>query len=243
MSAESGLNGCFDKILAASVTMFGSNGDGSPKAKPGGTSCAAEGGATFSGEATPARAAIPPARDPIGGEFAMHTIVTTMPPNAVVVEEAPSHRNALHEYFPIRTSGGFYACASGGLGWALPAALGAALADSSRKVVAVLGDGSSLYTIQGLWTAAQHRLPITFVILNNAGYAAVKSLGARLGIPHMPGSDVEGVDFVDVARGFGCRASRVERAALLAPALAQAFAANEPWLVDVRMDRAVQTLY
>jgi benzoylformate decarboxylase len=189
------------------------------------------------------RAAIPPARDPIGGEFAMHTIVTTMPPNAVVVEEAPSHRNALHEYFPIRTSGGFYACASGGLGWALPAAVGAALADSSRKVVAVLGDGSSLYTIQGLWTAAQHRLPITFVILNNAGYAAVKSLGARLGIPHMPGSDVEGVDFVDVARGFGCRASRVERAALLAPALAQAFAANEPWLVDVRMDRAVQTLY
>ncbi len=189
------------------------------------------------------RPAIPPARDPIGGEFAMHTIVTTMPPNAVVVEEAPSHRNALHEYFPIRTSGGFYACASGGLGWALPAAVGVALADSSRKVIAVLGDGSSLYTIQGLWTAAQHRLPITFVILNNAGYAAVKSLGARLGIPHMPGSDVEGVDFVDVARGFGCRASRVERAAQLAPALAQAFAANEPWLVDVRMDRAVQTLY
>jgi benzoylformate decarboxylase len=189
------------------------------------------------------RAAIPPARDPIGGEFAMHTIATTMPRNAVVVEEAPSHRNALHEYFLIRASGGFYACASGGLGWALPAAVGAALADSSRKVIAVLGDGSSLYTIQGLWTAAQHRLPISFVILNNAGYAAVKSLGARLGIPHMPGSDVEGVDFVDVARGFGCRGSRVERAAQLAPALAQAFASSEPWLVDVRMDRAVQTLY
>jgi benzoylformate decarboxylase len=189
------------------------------------------------------RPPIPPARDPIGGEFAMHTIATTMPPNAVVVEEAPSHRNALHEYFPIRSSGGFYACASGGLGWALPAAVGVALADSSRKVIGVLGDGSSLYTIQALWTAAQHRLPITFVILNNAGYAAVKSLGARLGIAQMPGSDVEGVDFVDVARGFGCRASRVEQAAQLAPALTQAFAAQEPWLVDVRMDRAVQTLY
>jgi benzoylformate decarboxylase len=186
---------------------------------------------------------IPPARNPIGGEFAMHTIATTMPPHAVVVEEAPSHRNALHAYFPIRASGGFYACASGGLGWALPAAVGVALADSSRKVIAVLGDGSSLYSIQGLWTAAQHRLPITFVILNNAGYAAVKSLGARLGIAHMPGSDVEGVDFVDVAGGFGCRAARVEQAAQLAPALAQAFAANQPWLVDVRMDRAVQALY
>jgi benzoylformate decarboxylase len=189
------------------------------------------------------RPPIPPARDPIGGEFAMHAIATTMPPNAVVVEEAPSHRNALHEYLPIRASGGFYACASGGLGWALPAAVGVALADSSRKVIAVLGDGSSLYSIQALWTAAQHRLPITFVILDNAGYAAVKSLGARLGIAHMPGSDVEGVDFVDVARGFGCRAARVEQAAQLAPALAQAFAAKEPWLVDVRMDRAIQTLY
>ena len=189
------------------------------------------------------RSPLPPARDPIGGEFAMHTIATTMPQNAVIVEEAPSHRNALHEYFPIRTSGGFYACASGGLGWALPGAVGVALADASRKVIAVLGDGSSLYTIQGLWTAAQQRLPITFVILNNAGYAAVKSLGARLGIPSMPGSDVQGVDFVDVARGFGCRASRVETAARIAPALAEAYASSEPWLVDVRMDRAVEKLY
>jgi benzoylformate decarboxylase len=189
------------------------------------------------------RSPLPPARDPIGGEFAMHTIATTMPQNAVIVEEAPSHRNALHEYFPIRTSGGFYACASGGLGWALPGAVGVALADASRKVIAVLGDGSSLYTIQGLWTAAQQRLPITFVILNNAGYAAVKSLGERLGIPSMPGSDVQGVDFVDVARGFGCRASRVETAARIAPALAEAYASSEPWLVDVRMDRAVEKLY
>jgi benzoylformate decarboxylase len=188
----------------------------------------------------------PPVPSPdgaIGGEFAMHTIAATMPADAVIVEEAPSHRNALHDYFPIRTSGGFYACASGGLGWALPAAVGVALADRSRKVIAVLGDGSSLYTIQGLWTAAQLRLPITFVVLNNAGYAAVKSLGARMGIANMPGSDVPGVDFIDVARGFGCRSSRVDQAAQLAPALAQAYASNEPWLVDVRMDRAIQQLY
>ena len=186
---------------------------------------------------------MPAAQDPISGEFAMHAIAATMPEGAALVEEAPSHRNALHEYVPIRTSGGFYACASGGLGWALPAAVGVALADASRKVVAVLGDGSSLYTIQALWSAAQLRLPITFIVLNNGGYAAVKSLGARMGIAEMPGSDVPGVDFIDVARGFGCRSSRVERAAQLAPALAQAYASNEPWLIDVRMDRAVQKLY
>ena len=188
-------------------------------------------------------AAAPAKSDPIDGAFAMHTICSTMPADAVIVEEAPSHRNDLHAYFPIRTSGGFYACASGGLGWALPAAVGVALGDSSRKVIALLGDGSSLYTIQGLWTAAQQRLPITFVILNNSGYAAVKSLGARMGIPQMPGSDVSGIDFVEVARGFGCQASRVERAEELAPALRQAYASDQPWLVDVRMDRAVQKLY
>jgi len=185
----------------------------------------------------------PSARDPIGGEFAMHTIAATMPADAVIVEEAPSHRNALHDHLPIRTSGGFYACASGGLGFALPAAVGVALADRSRKVIAVLGDGSSLYTIQGLWTAARLRLPVTFVILNNAGYAAVKSLGVRMGISEMPGSDIAGLDFIDIARGFGCRTSRVDQAAQLAPTLTQAYTSNEPWLIDVRMDRAVQKLY
>jgi len=186
---------------------------------------------------------VPPKTDPIDGAFAMHTIAATMPADAVIVEEAPSHRNELHGYVPIRTSGGFYACASGGLGWALPAAVGVALGDSSRKMIAVLGDGSSLYTIQGLWTAAQQRLAVTFVILNNAGYVAVKSLGARMGVGQMPGSDLPGVDFVELARGFGCQASRVERADELAPALAQAYGSDQPWLVDVRMDRAVQSLY
>jgi benzoylformate decarboxylase len=185
----------------------------------------------------------PTASDPISGAFAMCTIARGMPRGAVIVEEAPSHRNDLHAQFPIVSSGGFYACASGGLGFGLPAAVGVALGDPSRKVIAVLGDGSSLYTIQGLWTAAQHKLPITFVILNNAGYGAVKSLGERMGIARMPGSEVPGVDFVEVARGFGCGATRVERAADLAPALAAAFATPEPTLVEVRMARGIEKLY
>ena len=173
----------------------------------------------------------------------MHVLRETFPAGAVLVEEAPSHRNALHDHFCVDTSGGFYACASGGLGFALPAAVGVALADRSRKVVAVVGDGSSLYTIQGLWTAAQQRLPITFVILDNSGYGAVKSLGLRMGIDAMPGSDVPGVDFVELARGFGCHASRVERAAELAGALREAHASELPWLVEVRMNVNADRLY
>jgi benzoylformate decarboxylase len=189
------------------------------------------------------RPPVPAASDPIGGEFVMHTLSTTMPADAVIVEEAPSHRNALHDYLTIRTSGGFYACASGGLGFGLAAAVGVALADASRKVVAVLGDGSSLYTIQGLWTAAQHRLPIAFVILNNSGYGAVKALAARMGVAHMPGSDVTGVDFCAVARGFGCRAASVVHAAELAPALLHAYASSEPCVVEVRMSTSADRLY
>ena len=82
-----------------------------------------------------------------------------MPDDAVIVEEAPSHRNAMHDHLPIRRSDGFYCGASGGLGWALPAAVGIGLARPERRVVCLLGDGSSLYSIQALWTAAEHRAP------------------------------------------------------------------------------------
>lgn len=186
----------------------------------------------------------PPApSDPPTGEYLMHAISRLMPRDAVIVEEAPTHRNALHDYLPVVTSGGFYAGASGGLGWALPAAVGVAMAQPSRKVIGVLGDGSSLYSIQALWTAVRHRLPIAFVIFNNAGYAALKSFGGMLKIPHAPGHDLPGVDFVSVAEGFGCRAVRVERASALEAALREAFSSTETWLVDVRLDAAVQRLY
>lgn len=186
---------------------------------------------------------VPSANDPISGEYAMYAIDRSLPPNAVIVEEAPSHRNAFNDYVRIDRSGGFYACASGGLGFAMAACVGVALGDPSRKVVAILGDGSSLYTVQAMWSAAQHKLPITFVILNNAGYGAVKSLGARLGIANTPGSDIPGVDFVRIAEGFGCRARRVERAADLPAALAEAHAAAAPTLVEVTMNPAADRLY
>lgn len=187
--------------------------------------------------------AAPPANDPISGEYAMYAIDRSLPANAVIVEEAPSHRNAFNDHVRIDSSGGFYACASGGLGFAMAACVGVALADPARKVVAILGDGSSLYTIQALWSAAQHKLPITFVILNNSGYGAVKSLGARLGLATTPGSDIAGVDFVRIAEGFGCKARRVTRAAALPEALAHAYAAAQPTLVEVSMNPAADRLY
>ena len=185
----------------------------------------------------------PPASAPMSGAFALHTISRLMPDDAVIVEEAPSHRNAMHDHLPIRRSGGFYAGASGGLGWALPAAVGVSLAEQSRRVICVLGDGSSLYSIQGLWTAAEHRLPITFVILNNRGYSALKAFGLAMGIETLPGVNLPGIDFVNVAIGFGCSAERIEVAEGLEPALRESFETEGPTVLDVWVDATVERLY
>jgi benzoylformate decarboxylase len=185
----------------------------------------------------------PAASDPISAAFLMHTVATLMPPGAVIVEEAPSHRNAMHDHLPIRTSGGFYCTASGGLGFALPAAVGVALGDPARQVICLLGDGSSLYSIQALWTAAQHELPITFVILNNRGYAALKALGQEIDVDKPPGVDLPGVGFAELATGFGCAARTVTQAGELEAALRWALASSRVALVDVSMGASVARLY
>jgi benzoylformate decarboxylase len=190
-----------------------------------------------------ARPAAPEATDPMPASYVLATLRALLPDDAIVVEEAPSHRNAMHDHLPITTSGGFYAGASGGLGWALPAAVGVALGSPSRKVVCLLGDGSSLYSIQALWTAAQLDLPITFVILDNGGYAALRSLGLAMGIEDPPGVDLPGLDLVAIAGGFGCDAMWVQKAEQLPSALRDALSSPRPVLVDVPVDAVMARLY
>ena len=180
---------------------------------------------------------------PLPAAYVLHLLAGLLPPDAMVVEEAPSHRNALHEHLPIRRVGGFAAAASGGLGWALPAAVGWALADPGRRVVCLVGDGSSLYSIQALWTAAQHGLPLTVLVLNNGGYGALKALGRAIGIDQPPGVDLPGLDLVAVATGFGCEAGRVTEAGALPDVLRGALAHTGPVLVDIAVDAAIERLY
>jgi benzoylformate decarboxylase len=187
--------------------------------------------------------AVPPACDPLSASFVLHTVAQLLPRDAVVVEEAPSHRNAMHEHLPIRTSGGFYCGASGGLGFALPAAVGVALGEPARRVLCLLGDGSSLYSIQALWTAVQHDLPVTVVIMNNHGYGALKALGLAMDVDKPPGVDLPGLDLPHLAAGFGCPARSVARADDLAPALRWGLEGPGPRLLDVEIDPAVARLY
>jgi benzoylformate decarboxylase len=185
----------------------------------------------------------PVASDPMSPAYVMDTIARVMPADAVIVEEAPSHRNAMHDHLPITTSGGFYCGASGGLGFGLPAAVGVALGDPARRVLCLLGDGSSLYSIQALWTAAQHQLPISFLILNNHGYGALKALGMAMAVDKPPGVELPGVDFGEIATGFGCAARRVTQASELEDALRWTLSLNAPTLVDINVDPSIETLY
>jgi benzoylformate decarboxylase len=103
----------------------------------------------------------------------------------------------------------------------------------ARAVVAVIGDGSAMYGIQALWTAARERLPITVIILDNAEYAAVRLLGQAAGAGKLPGTALGGLDFVRLAQGMGCAARRVDDPGKLAGALSAAVAAPGPTLRHV----------
>ena len=142
----------------------------------------------------------------------------------------------MHDHLPILDAGGFFTCASGGLGHGLPASVGVALGRPDAKVIAILGDGSSMYAIQGLWSAAQLGLPISFVIVNNRRYEALVNFGRHFGLQQTLGTALNDIDFCDLARGQGLSAARVDTVEALDGALAASFAAPGPTLVEVLVD-------
>jgi benzoylformate decarboxylase len=166
-------------------------------------------------------------------KFLLQQIAALRPTGSIVVEEAPSTRGPMHDYLPILDRDTFYTCASGGLGHGLPAAVGVALGRRADRVIALLGDGSSLYSIQGLWSAAQLDLPITFVIVNNGRYEALESFGRHFGLDRTEGTRLPGFDFPSIARGFGVSAEKVTTADELDRALRASFGSLRPSLIDV----------
>ncbi|BDD91715.1 benzoylformate decarboxylase [Pandoraea sp. NE5] len=168
--------------------------------------------------------------------FALQTLASVRAAHDIVVEEAPSARSVMQQYLPFSQPGTFYTMNSGGLGYSLPAAVGVAMAHPGRRVIGLIGDGSAMYSIQGLWSAAQARLPITFVILNNRRYAALQDFAPSFGFgPTDPvqGTDLPDLDFVRLAEGMGVRAQRVAQGGELHGVLSQALASGETRLVEI----------
>jgi benzoylformate decarboxylase len=181
--------------------------------------------------------------DPIAVDYLMHALSTAMPNDAALVEEAPSHRPAMQKFLPMRGQDSFYTMASGGLGHSLPASVGMALGRPGIRTVCLIGDGSAMYSIQALWTAAQRKLPLTVVVINNSGYGAMRSFSQVMQVRNVPGLDLPGIDFVKIAEGMGCDAVRVGKASELAPALTRAMSYDAVSLVEVIVDSAVPLLY
>ncbi len=196
-------------------------------------------------QAPPARKAppVPQAATPIPPSFALSRLSALLPPDAIVVEEAPSHRPAIQTYFTMAGADSFYTMSSGGLGYSLPASVGVALARPGQRIICLIGDGSAMYCVQGIWTAVQQRLPITFVVMNNSGYGAMRFFSRIMQAERPPGIDLPGLDFVSLARGFGCPAQRVTEPGHLDQALTDAFANDGPFLVDIAVDETVSILF
>ncbi|MEM1298491.1 MAG: thiamine pyrophosphate-dependent enzyme [Pseudomonadota bacterium] len=187
-------------------------------------------------EATHARAS----DRPIHPDWLMLQIAEALPEDAIVVEEGISSTRLLHAFRPYRERHDHHGLASGGIGWGIAGAVGVQLAHPDRKVCAVIGDGSSMYSIQALWTAANQKLPLTYVIINNGGYRIIKQrLRAFHGSEHFVGMDFQDppVDFTGLARSLGVKAERVEDPSGLRVAL-DAVLANRggPSLLEVICD-------
>jgi benzoylformate decarboxylase len=165
--------------------------------------------------------------------YLLQQIAALRPADSIVVEEAPSSRGAMHDHLPMLWRDTFHTCASGGLGHGLPAAVGVALARPGRKVISLLGDGSAMYSIQGLWTAAQLRLPVAFIIVNNSSYRALEVFGRHFGIATLPGVHLPQLDFCGLAQSQGVRGIRVERCEDLDAALTRIFREDAPILLEV----------
>ncbi|CAE6757606.1 benzoylformate decarboxylase [Paraburkholderia haematera] len=168
--------------------------------------------------------------------FALQTLAEVRHADDIVVEEAPSSRPVMQNYLPFTRSGTFYTMDSGGLGYGMPAAVGVALAKPGTRVIGLIGDGSSMYSIQAIYSAVQMKLPITFVILNNSRYAALQDFAPEFGFgPGDPvqGTDLPGLDFVALAAGMGCPGTRVTDAERLHDVLRDALASSGPMLVEV----------
>lgn len=184
----------------------------------------------------PPAPAPPAAGEPLQAGHVLAALAERLARETIVVEEAPVDRPELHERLLAREPLGFLSAAMGGLGFAVPAAAGVRMALPDRPVVAVVGDGSSLYGIQALWSAAHYRVGVLYVILSNGGYVIMDRLAERVGrAAPWPGFDE--LEIAAIARGFGCSARTItthdELLGALDDVVPTLASRDEPLLLDV----------
>jgi benzoylformate decarboxylase len=171
----------------------------------------------------------------------MECIARVLPDNVAVIEESPTTTAGyLERSGVLRNTSGYFAHRGWALGWGLNCAIGVQLAWPDRPVLALLGDGATLYGVQGLWTAAHRQLPVTFVVANNQEYRILKECARVLRLPaalagRYEGLDVTGpaIDYVGLAQSLGVSARRVSEPDELSEAVRQSLAGRAPQLIEV----------
>ncbi len=175
---------------------------------------------------------------PIDPQFMSMCIADAIPEDAVVVDEGLTSTFKLLSYLPLTDHQSYFGLASGGIGFAMSGAIGISIALPDRPVVAVVGDGSAMYSVQALWTAANMKLPITYVIPNNRGYRILKErLVSFRNTDRFVGMDIADpdIDFVGLAASMGLHSRHVEAPQDFAQVLRDAVASGQPNLIDVRV--------
>jgi len=193
------------------------------------------------GRAHPTRriADVPAPRSaPFTADAVFAELARTLPVEVPLVNESTSNSVPFWSHLNRARPRTLFFPAAGGLGFGLPAAVGVALADPARPVVAVLGDGALQYGVAGLWTAAQLRLAVTFVVLRNGGYEGLRGFLAPLGVSDAPGLDLPDLDAVQIAAGYGVPGERITSGEELATALRAAATAKGPRLLEVPTERS-----
>lgn len=171
----------------------------------------------------------------------MESLARVLPDNVAVVEEAPSvSERYLERSGSLPTTSGYFGHGGWALGWGMGCAIGVQLAWPDRPVLAVLGDGSAMYGIQALWTAAHYRIPVTFVIGNNSEYRILKDCAKVLRLPAAMGNRFLGldvvapaIDYVGLAQSVGVAARRVEQPEELSDVVQKSLAGDAPQLIEV----------
>ena len=171
------------------------------------------------------------------------TLGPALPTSLRLTNESPSNLGEFHAHIPItHPQAGYLTTPNGGLGYGLPAAVGAAIADPSIPVLATIGEGSLQYTGQALWTAARERANVVVLVLHNNEYDILKAFADFEKVQHVPGLNIPGLDTVSYSRGYGVDGERVESPDAVRDAVVKALKDGGPHLIEVPISSSVVPL-
>ena len=150
----------------------------------------------------------PAAGDPLLPGHVYAALAERLPREAVIVEETPSSQPELYQRVPVRHPRGYVACGNGGLGFGVSGSVGLRMGNAERPVVGIVGDGSSMYAIQALWSAAHYEVGVLLLVMANGRYAVMDNLARAAGAP-AAWPAFGSIDIAGMARCLGCPAINI----------------------------------